>query len=124
MPRIVTLPCLPEMVGTARVAVRAMLAATPVAEDAETVVSEFMGNAWRWSKSSLPNGTVEVRIEYEAGETWARLEVVDAGKLPRHPTPEDDDESGRGLEIVDALSSKWGHHGERSRQVWWAEWSW
>jgi anti-sigma regulatory factor (Ser/Thr protein kinase) len=39
-----------------------------------------------------------------------RLEVVDgrAGSKPRVQTPDDDAESGRGLLLVEALSSRWG----------------
>ncbi len=131
MPDIITLPCRDDMVGTARYAVRNLLAATPIGEDAELVVSELMTNAVLWSRSGLPDGTIEIRVYRDPDSTTARLEVVDAGPLPVRPVHGDEDDPGsvllmhgRGLDIVREVSAKCGQHGSRTVQTWWAEWSW
>lgn len=125
MPDTITLPCRPELIGTARRAVRALLDATPteVAENAELIISEFVTNAVLWS-ASRDGGTIDVVIDHHPDTTTVRLEVTDAGAVAGldHGDPE---QHGRGLLVVQKLASKWGHVASKGkRETWWAELAW
>lgn len=125
MPEIITLPCRPELVATARHAVRALLGEVPedAADNAELVVSELMTNSIFWSRSG-DGGSVEVAVDHEPGTNTARLEVIDAGPRPDGEVDrEDADQYGRGLLIVGALA-KLTHSINRKGQTWAAELSW
>jgi len=77
-----------------------------VVEDARLVATELVGNAVRHA-SPLSNGTVLVRWQEE--DSTLVLSVCDGGGLTEaeqvEAAPYDVD--GRGLKIVNALSSKW-----------------
>jgi anti-sigma regulatory factor (Ser/Thr protein kinase) len=71
-------------------------------DDAVLAVSELITNAVLHG-----DGPVEVRVSHRPGVL--RVEVTDDGgavPLPRHASP--GDERGRGLHIVDAVTSRWG----------------
>ncbi|GAC1599152.1 MAG: hypothetical protein NVS3B21_25450 [Acidimicrobiales bacterium] len=72
-------------------------------EDAvKLLVSELVGNAVRHADSDIE---VVIRLL----DTAVRVEVRDdVSSMPRLVDAADDDESGRGLAIVDALASRWG----------------
>lgn len=110
------------MVPVARRATRALLADIPCVEDAELIVSELAGNAILHTRSALEGGTFRVVVEAKDG--WARLEVHDGGPLPRERDADQDGESGRGWELVAALSARWGHDGGSSSGCTWAELDW
>jgi anti-sigma regulatory factor (Ser/Thr protein kinase) len=81
----------------------------------QLVVSELAANAVRHSAGE----EFELRMRHEGDEVW--VAVVDGSQLPpqlRHPRLED--EGGRGLHIVDALSRQWGHHREGDGKVVWS----
>lgn len=85
--------------------------------DAEIVVSELVANAVEHGR-----GLVTVDVEQEVHRL--RVEVASAAgtSTPRvlHPVPLEP--SGRGLLIVDALASTWGHRDDRGgRRTVWAE---
>lgn len=125
MPETIILPCRPELVATARHAVRALLGSVPedVADDAAAIVSEFMTNSILWSRSG-DGGTIELAVDHEPDANTARIEVVDDGPRPNDEvTREDADQYGRGLLIVGKLA-KLGHAAGVKRQTWWAELSW
>ncbi|MFJ9886137.1 ATP-binding protein [Streptomyces sp. NPDC091287] len=79
---------------------------TELQEDAELVVSELLTNAVLHTRRG---DSVRVTVT-RLGEGRARVAVVDLSK--DRPAPRDaggDQESGRGLEIVEALSGgQWG----------------
>jgi serine/threonine-protein kinase RsbW len=77
-----------------------------VVHDARLVASELVGNAVRHA-SALDNGTMLVRWHQE--DTKLALSVCDGGgmTLPQRVEAGPTDVDGRGLAIVDALSSKW-----------------
>ena len=80
--------------------------AGPVVEDARLVATELVGNAVRHA-TPLGNGTVLVR--WDADDSTLTLSVCDGGG-PTEAQRVDaapDDIRGRGLAIVEALSSKW-----------------
>jgi anti-sigma regulatory factor (Ser/Thr protein kinase) len=84
------------------------------ADVAELLTSELVGNAVdacaggeRYDGGLV--GCVEVGVTADRGRLL--IEVADAD--PRPPMPRDpgpDDESGRGLMLVEGLAERWGHH--------------
>ena len=110
------------MVPVARRATRALLADIPHAEDAELIVSELASNAILHTRSALEGGQFRLVVESKTG--WARLEVHDEGPLPRERDAQEDGESGRGWELVAALSARWGHDGTATSACTWAELDW
>lgn len=85
-------------------------------EDAQLVVSELASNAVLHSPS-------EVRVTLRSdGEFWVRIELRDDN--PRLPVPvafSHDATSGRGLSMVDALSTSWGVGRHGGGETVWAE---
>jgi serine/threonine-protein kinase RsbW len=77
-----------------------------VIDDARLIATELVGNALRHA-SPLGNGTVLVR--WEAEDSTLALSVCDGGgaSRPQQVAAAPEDVSGRGLAIVDALSSTW-----------------
>ncbi|WP_083949696.1 ATP-binding protein [Herbidospora yilanensis] len=99
------------MSAVARLFVRRYLDGHPLAHDAEVVVSEFFSNAIRYSRS--PNGGI-VRVCVIKLERSIRIEVTDPGggaTVPGEKRPSPGDEHGRGLGIVRAMATAWGHEG-------------
>ncbi|MGX1758952.1 ATP-binding protein [Streptomyces lydicus] len=68
-------------------------------------MSELVTNAVRHGS---PAGHL-ILVRVIVNETLLRIEVHDAGESrPRLQAPADDDASGRGLFLVDALADDWG----------------
>lgn len=118
-----TLPGHPHSVGAARRFVTACLRACPVGvpneitEAVELVVSELVTNALHHTRTGTPGGTFSVRVE--TTPCRVRGEVRSGAPLHRHDTPhvfQADPgglaEGGRGLALVDQLTTRWGslHH--------------
>ncbi|MFI7085556.1 ATP-binding protein [Streptomyces anulatus] len=104
-----TLPRVVDSVHRARHLVRLALdvwGLTAVQDDAELVVSELLTNAVLHARRGDSVRATVTRLE----EGRVRIAVVDLSK--DRPTPRDaggDEESGRGLEIVETLSGgQWG----------------
>jgi anti-sigma regulatory factor (Ser/Thr protein kinase) len=73
-------------------------------ETAVLLVSELVGNAVRYARTSL---VLEVGLE--ACGTCLRVEVLDANPDPPLPrAPAVLDESGFGFVLIEALADKWG----------------
>ncbi|MCX5206728.1 ATP-binding protein [Streptomyces sp. NBC_00237] len=71
---------------------------------ATLVVSELVTNAIRHGKAQHP---VELRVSYSADKL--HVQVTDGSSTPARLRPvSDDDESGRGLYLVDGLADDWG----------------
>ena len=126
----ISLPGLPSMVPVARLFVRAFLAGSPLAGDAELITSEYTANAIRHSAAG-EGGVIQVAVTVRPG--LVRIEVTDhpppalgsagfgpAGRASEAPgqvsappvgQAGEEDESGRGLLLVDALAARWGHDG-------------
>jgi hypothetical protein len=108
-----------DQAPAARRFARFLLAGTPFADDAELVVGELAGNALRHTRSGRPGGCFTV----EVGLTTARRDPVPVsvlltvydlggGGVPcLAPGGFSDEECGRGLSIVAALSTRTGHQG-------------
>ena len=117
------LPALSTSVAEARRHVVLRLRSWGVDQDtrdsAELVVSELFTNAVRHTSSD------EVRCSLQLMGTRLRLEVADQGCARTVPQARSsvsvDQEGGRGLMLVEALSQAWGvrpHTGGTGRAVW------
>ena len=82
-------------------------------EDAVLIVSEIVTNAIRYCA-----GPVQLRLSRAAD--YIRVEVTDSSAdEPRLLDARPDDESGRGLRIVNQLATRWGHRPVgNGKQVW------
>jgi len=104
------LGALPGAVPCARLHARQVLwewGLSAFSENAELLVSELMTNATQASLSTeliLP-----VRLWLSSDQSRLLIQVQDTSCDPPAPTGGvDDDERGRGLLIVEAISTKWG----------------
>jgi anti-sigma regulatory factor (Ser/Thr protein kinase) len=99
------LPPVPESVGVARRQLRTHLSVVPdpCVDDVVLAASEVLTNAIRHGQ-----GPVVLRVW--PGPQVLRVEVVDRGPVvPLQPRrPENDAEGGWGLQIVQAVASRWG----------------
>ncbi|MBB5134659.1 anti-sigma regulatory factor (Ser/Thr protein kinase) [Thermocatellispora tengchongensis] len=89
------------------------------------MVSELVTNATQHSRSGVaPDGRVKVVLT-EVG-THVRLTVIDNGTPSggglRARVPKPQDECGRGLILVEALTDRWGEEWPGSSRIVWAEW--
>lgn len=109
-PVALTLPFSAESAARVRAALSSWLghrgSAPQVVDDARLVATELVGNAVRHA-SPLGNGNVLVR--WRAEDSTLALSVCDGGSdtEPAAVEAEPDALDGRGLTIVDALSSAW-----------------
>jgi len=89
-------------------------------DDAAVVVSELVGNAVRHGRA-LPGGGLIAR--WHVATDGLRVEVVDGGPGPGaiRTKAGADAEGGRGLELVEALATRWGSTPARPGTVVWAE---
>jgi serine/threonine-protein kinase RsbW len=117
------LPALGACVAEARRRLRALLAERGVDEDvrddAGLVLSELFTNAIRYSDSE------RIACALRVTSSLLRLEVADQGRGLTQPQPREagvDEESGRGLLLVNALAAAWGVHpcGDGHGRVVWA----
>ncbi|MEW2076311.1 ATP-binding protein [Streptomyces sp. NPDC017966] len=120
--RAFDLPATPASVRTARGGVRELLTARDVpdevCDDAVVVASELLTNALTHAAGERIVCRLRVRADR------IRVEVEDQARGPELPVlrrPGPDDQNGRGLLLVDALSSDWGvgrAPGRYGRVVW------
>lgn len=117
------LPAHPEAVAAARRLAGARLAEwrldTDTHDAAILIVSELITNA------VVHTASERVVCELRCLGRRLRISVQDQGHLPGGPrlSRTADDEHGRGLLLVDAMSSAWGSHdaGDASGRTVWAE---
>ncbi|MFF5259977.1 ATP-binding protein [Actinomadura viridis] len=104
---VATFPGAGRSVAHARRFVREVLGPEPVADTVELCVSELVTNAVRHSASG-DGGQVTVAVI--ADGDVIRGEVTDDGAAGSTPHVRDEPcaEGGRGMMIVDALSTRWG----------------
>jgi anti-sigma regulatory factor (Ser/Thr protein kinase) len=103
-------PGRPEQVAAARGLVAAVLGPTsPLREVAALLVSEATTNAVLHTASGELGGSVEVACELADGRRL-RVEVRDQGSdtQPHRKPHATDSVNGRGLELFDALATRWG----------------
>jgi anti-sigma regulatory factor (Ser/Thr protein kinase) len=95
-------------------------AASPLIEVAELLVSEAATNALLHTASGELGGSLEVSCQL-ADRRHLRVEVRDQGSVmrPRRREHEADSTGGRGLELFDALATRWGaKRSARGHVVW------
>jgi serine phosphatase RsbU (regulator of sigma subunit)/anti-sigma regulatory factor (Ser/Thr protein kinase) len=81
---------------------------------AELLASELVTNAVRYAQ-----GQIGLRLVLEGGLV---IEVLDdSAALPRLRHPDDDEERGRGLQVVSQVASRWGARRAVSGKVVWCE---
>ncbi|GAA2726507.1 ATP-binding protein [Actinocorallia aurantiaca] len=88
------------------------------AGEAQLIVSELVTNA------VAHGGEGGFRLTVSVGDDVVRIEVADSGVVGKEPQVReaaDEDEEGRGLLIVDALTRRWGVHEDGDGTVVWAE---
>jgi anti-sigma regulatory factor (Ser/Thr protein kinase) len=106
----------PDQVGEARRFLAQVLGDCPTAPDAVACLSELATNSVLYSNSRRPKGRFIVRAYLRPA--GLRVEVEDEGGPWKHRQGRND-QRGRGLAIVHALSTDWSISGEgTSRTVW------
>ena len=115
-PVSVALPRSPASLPAARALLRERLPPGALTDAACVVLTELVGNAVQHAAG--PELTVALRV---AGGTLL-LEVSDeAVAVPVPASPSAYDEQGRGLALVDALTSRWGTRSTPAGKTVWAE---
>ncbi|MCO5970356.1 ATP-binding protein [Actinoallomurus soli] len=113
-----SLPSSPPSVARARHLTADQLAGWGFAEHRETaelLISELITNA-------LQHGVGPIRLNIRFLGGVLRFEVADAGpRYPRMRPVDDEDEGGRGLHLVESLSSRWGYARATIGKVVWFE---
>ncbi len=106
-----------DQVREARRFLAGVLDASPPPADALTCLSELATNSVLHSNSRRPGGSFAVRASLRSGVL--RVEVEDEGG-PWESRDASDGHGGRGLAVVDGLSSNWSISGDGSgaRTVW------
>lgn len=110
-----------DQVREVRASLGRALAGCPMADDVVLAASELAANAVQHSRSREPGGRFTVRAGIHPAD-YLRLEVEDGGG-PWSELP-GTDERGRGLGIVDVLSSQWGIEDDELGRVVWARFDW
>jgi len=109
-----------RQVGVVRRLIATYLDNRPEAETAQFIASELVTNALRHTRSGQADGTF--RLTLDACDNLLAIAVTDQGGPPDpprvcHVTPEDT--RGRGLYLVEDMSTLWGVYGDQhSRTVW------
>ena len=116
-----TIPGLPEQVRAARAFVGRTLGSDhPCAFIAVLLVSELVTNSVQHSSSRGPDGIITITVTGIAD--GVQVEVADAGGMSVPAVRRaggDMDEAGRGLCLVNDLSTEWGYHRGQAGLVTW-----
>jgi anti-sigma regulatory factor (Ser/Thr protein kinase) len=112
----------PDAISQARGFARTVLAGHVLADHAELVISELGTNAVTHTGTGKPGGRFAVELEVYPAHVWvavvdmgAETEPVLTGADPSNPAQVD----GRGLFLVESLSTKWGTEpAGPGRRVW------
>ncbi|MEV7866090.1 ATP-binding protein [Streptomyces sp. NPDC088124] len=119
-----TFPCQPETAEIGRKLVRDALAVwrlDDLADRAVLIMSELIANAVRHT----PYPSIRLMVGRPSA-VRVRIGVVDRApsRLPVLSPADADDESGRGLLLIDAIADRWGYDLCRSRSRVWAKEVW
>ncbi|BEP12823.1 SpoIIE family protein phosphatase [Acidothermaceae bacterium B102] len=118
-PLVLRLPARAEAPRMARDAARTALSgwglSADVTDNVALVVSELVTNAVLHTGSSPT-----LRLRTSTGAVYVEV-TDDDSRQPRMRDPEDDEDSGRGLHLIEALSRRWNVRTTASGKVVWAE---
>ena len=118
-PLVVQLPARAEAPGLARTAARTAVSGwglpAEVSDNVTLVVSELVTNAVLHTGSSPT-----LRLRTSAGAVYVEV-ADDDSRQPRMRDPEDDEDGGRGLHLIEALSRRWNVRTTPAGKVVWAE---
>ena len=79
-----------------------------LADDAEAIVGEFVANAVSHAaRAALPGQALGLRLLRRTGEVMCAV-LDPSDSAPVLKMPDRNEEAGRGLQMVDALSDVWG----------------
>jgi anti-sigma regulatory factor (Ser/Thr protein kinase) len=120
-----TIPGRPEHLRSARSFVARYLGDDyPCTDTVVLLTSELVSNSMQHSSSRRPGGSITIALMAIPG--GVRVEVTDEGSatvpaIQRAARAPDLAESGRGLEIVDMLSTSWSYRADEQGTVTWFE---
>jgi anti-sigma regulatory factor (Ser/Thr protein kinase) len=93
-----------------------------LAEAAELVASELVTNALQASRRLKTREIPVIRLWLACGQASLVIHVWDASpEMPACQEADPDDESGRGLMIIDTISARWGSYQTHDGKVVWAQ---
>jgi anti-sigma regulatory factor (Ser/Thr protein kinase) len=114
---LMDLPCRPESARPARMLVTAALtswAAEELGDVAELLVSELVANAAKHTGCAR----ISISVNRQKASVWVGVRDS-SGALPCRTESKGEEESGYGLRLVEALSSRWGvSWAPRGKWVW------
>jgi anti-sigma regulatory factor (Ser/Thr protein kinase) len=120
------LAALPSAVACARLHAKAIAlewGLRALAENIELIVSELVTNSIRAAErphgAGLPVAIVRLWLSYDLHGVMIRV-WDSTSQMPIRQDPGPDEESGRGLLLVEHLSSEWGAYREGEGKVVWA----
>lgn len=99
--------------STARHAVRGVLAQWAALDDVLLVVSELVTN-------SVEHGASPIVLRVTHRDSRVNVSVFDSSPMPPRWTTTADDEGGRGLFLITAVATAYGHHRTRTGKATWA----
>ncbi|MZF88564.1 ATP-binding protein [Streptomyces sp. SID5643] len=108
-------PGFPEEVSRARRWTRDILRGSPLADEAELIVSELSSNAILHTASGLQTGSFHLALA--VSPQVVALSVTDeggTGTAPKVEQPNEDEVHGRGLGMVSVIADRVVIHGSRS----------
>lgn len=125
---------LPEHLAVVREFTRTVIGESEGADLVELVASELAGNAIRHSESGRPEGQFTLHIATFLNRWHVRVDDNGGTTEPHVCTPpvikkakdldrygDEEVENGRGLALVEAVSSRWGVYGDKESRAVWAE---
>lgn len=115
-----TFPGRTDQAALVRRGIGKILGAHPDLDQIALVASELSANAVLHTRSGRPGGTFSVEVTETSG-AGLMVAVIDEGAAtgPRHVTPSETDDHFRGLQMVRALSDRFGvDGGAEGRTVW------
>lgn len=93
-----------------------------LADTAELLASELVTNAIQASRRLAAPAPPVIQLWLAGDGTSLVIQVGDASRaMPARQQPDPDDESGRGLMIIDSLATRWGSYETRDGKVVWAQ---
>jgi anti-sigma regulatory factor (Ser/Thr protein kinase) len=116
-PAEIVLPLDVEAAARSREFLRTAICAphhAPALDDAELLVSELVTNGVRYAAPPIV-----LRVECESGDSLRILVRDGSPLLPRLNHAEPEDESGRGMYLVDYISDEWGAEPTRDGKITW-----